>query len=62
MEDILKKNRLNNNESILNEIDYCYFREISFDDLGTFNEINMTLKNNKSFCRKLVNILKLLFY
>jgi len=59
LEEICKQLKPNNDESICD--DDVILEGFSIDSLVKLNEVNMTLKTDKLYLRKLVNIL-LLFY
>jgi len=58
LEDIVKHLKPNNNESMCD--DDVMLEGFPIDTLDKLNEINITLKSDKSFSRKLVNILELM--
>lgn len=56
LQDILKKLKPNNDVSILSDI--VILEGFPLDNLNTLNEVNTALQiDDKSFCRKLLNIL-----
>lgn len=60
LEKICKQLKPNNDESMCDDDDVI-LEGFPIDSLARLNEVNMTLKTDKSYLKKLVNILQLNF-